>query len=294
MRPGLFLQAVCFLSLCAAGIAAAATRPYMVDIQIVSTAKEDSYYVELLRLILNASKAPDEVIEFRFAARALPQARWVAAVAQDKGNNVIWTMTNQEREQGLHAIRVPILKGLMGYRLLVIRKGDEAKFAHIQTKEDLLALSVGQGMHWPDTDILRANKFQPVEAMAKENLYKMLAAKRFDFFPRGIAEIYLEEDFIRAQNLRVEPHLILHYQTDLYFFVNKKNTELARRLEQGWDIILNNGEFEAFFLNAPNVRSALEILKKSKRKIIELENPFLPADTPLHQPGYWLDISKLP
>ncbi len=278
---------------CFAVAVQAEPRRYFVDVQLPQNQQED-YYIRLLHLILNASKAPNEVIEFRFANNPLSQARWVAAVVQDKSNNVLWTMTNREREQSMRAIRVPLLKGLIGYRLLVIRKSDAAKFAKINTKEELLALSAGQGMHWPDTEVLRANQIKVTEAMAKENLYKMLVAKRFDFFPRGAAEVKLEADLISSQNLMVEPHLILHYPAALYFFVNKENTELAQRLEKGWAIILKNGEFDKLFLSTERVQSALDFLKDPNRKIIEFENPFLPSDTPLNISKYWVKPSSLP
>lgn len=278
---------------CFAVAVQAEPRRYFVDVQLPQNQQED-YYIRLLHLILNASKAPDEVIEFRFANNPLSQARWVAAVVQDKSNNVLWTMTSREREQSMRAIRVPLLKGLIGYRLLVIRKSDAAKFAKINTKEELLALSAGQGMHWPDTEVLRANQIKVTEAMAKENLYKMLVAKRFDFFPRGATEVKLETDLISSQNLMVEPHLILHYPAALYFFVNKENTELAQRLEKGWAIILKNGEFDKLFLSTERVQSALDFLKDPNRKIIEFENPFLPSDTPFNISKYWVKPSSLP
>src|SRR4051812_43088600 len=192
MSPGAMLRVFLILFCCIINAAEAEPRIYFVDVQVDRPGKEGNYYVELLTLILNASKSPEERIEFRFSGDQLSQARWVAEVVQDKGNNVLWTMNSKDRERNLHMIRVPVLKGLMGYRLLVIRKQDEAKFSNINTKEDLLKLSAGQGMHWPDTDILRANEFRLTEAMAKENLYKMLAAKRFDFFPRGAVEVELE------------------------------------------------------------------------------------------------------
>lgn len=287
------LRLLMILCCCAINAVAAESRSYFVDIQLDPPGKEGNYYVDLLALMLNASKDPDEVIEFRFSNDQLSQARWISEVIQDKNNNVLWSMSSKAREDNLHLIRVPILKGLMGYRLLVIRKADEAKFANINTKKDLLSLTAGQGMHWPDTDILRANEFRLTEAMAKENLYKMLAAKRFDFFPRGVVEVGLEEDLIEKQNLMVEPHLLLHYPADIFFFVSKKNTELATRLEKGWAIIQKNGEFDKFFLNAARVKSAIDILQKHKRTIIELENPFLPDDTLLNAPGYWFDINSL-
>lgn len=283
-----------FFCFCFAGSVQAEPRPYVVDVQISTPGQDGDYYISLLRLLLNASKAPDEVIEFRFANSPLSQARWIAAIVQGQGNNVLWTMTSVEREKSMRAIRVPLLKGLMGYRLLVIRKEDEAKFAKINTRQELLALRAGQGIHWPDTDILRANRFNVTEAMAKENLYKMVVAKRFDFFPRGITEVYLEENLIHSQNLMVEPHLILHYPAAMYFFVNKDNTELAQRMEKGFAIIVKNGEFDKLFLRSERVKSSLAFLKQPKRTVIELENTFLPADTPFHNHKYWLDLFALP
>lgn len=241
---------------------------------------------------MSASKAADERIDIRFAHDQISQARWIAAVAQGKGNSIIWTMTSKAREETLRPIRFPLMKGLMGYRVLVIRKGEEARFAKIKTQEDLIKLSAGQGMHWPDTDILRANKFYIVEAMAKENLYKMLAAKRFDFFPRGITEIPVEQDLIRSQRLRVEPHILMHYPTDLYFFVNKNNTELARRLEKGWSIILKNGEFEKFFLGYQRMKDAVDFLGKHNYQIIELDNPFISEETLKASKIYWVEPGK--
>jgi len=193
----------------------------------------------------------------------------------------------------MRAIRVPIYKGLMGYRALVIRKTDEQKFADIKSKEDLLGLTAGQGLHWPDTAILRENQFQIMEAVTKESLYKMAAAKRFDFFPRGVIEILTEDEFIQEQHLMVEPRLVLHYQTDMYFFVNKNNTELAERLEKGWDIILRNGSFNRLFYSTERIIFALNYLRQPGHTIIELENQSLPDDTPLQTLGFWLDINTL-
>ena len=273
--------------------AVAESRIYVVDVQIKPTSKDDYYYVDLLRLLLNASKAPDEVIDIHFYGEKISQARWVAVIEKDEGNNVLWTMTSTEREKSMRAIRVPIYKGLMGYRALVIRKEDEKRFAKVKTRDELMTFTFGQGLHWPDTAILRKNQFRILEAVTKESLYKMSAAKRFDMFPRGVIEILTEDDSIRQQNLMVEPHLILHYRTDMYFFVNKNNTELAERLEKGWDVIQRNGEFDKLFYNTDRIMHALNFLKQPGHIIVELDNPFLPEDTPLDKPGYWLDINTL-
>lgn len=286
----LMFQLGCVLLLCSSLAVTAETRPYVINVKV--PALEGVYYADLLELMLNASKAPDEVIQIQFEPEQLSQARWVAAVAQGEDNSIIWTMTSTEREKTLRTIRVPLMKGLMGYRALVIRKGDEAKFAQVKTIEDLARFKAGQGTHWPDVKILRANQIETFDALTKENLYKMLAAKRFDFLPRGIIEIPVEQELIHANNLTVVPNLYLHYPTDIYFFVNKRNSDLATRIETGGAAILKNGEFDKFFLSHSNMREAVDLLNMRNYKIIELNNPFLSEETLKASKPYWLDLTS--
>lgn len=256
-------------------MAHAEPRHYVVDVQVLPPVNGGDYYINLLSLILNASKAPDEVIDFNFADKQLAQARWVAEVQKNEGNNVLWTVTSKDREEVLRPIRVSIFRDLLSYRLLVIRKADQAKFAAIKTKNDLAQLMAGQGAHWPDTDVLLENQLPVMVGMAKENLYKMLSAKRFDYFPRAITEVFIEEQLMKENDAMVEPHLILYYPNVMYFFVSKQNEELARRIEAGWDVILKNGEFDKLYVNVPRVKAALAELKEHKRTMIALDNPFL-------------------
>ena len=266
----------------------AEVRRYVVEIQIAAPERKGEYVPTLLKMILTASKAPDEVIEIALSDHMYSQARWIAEVRKQDNNNVLWTVTTKEREQLLRPIRVPIYKGLLGKRLLVIRKQDEEKFAKIKNKNDLAMFVAGQGTHWPDNDILATNGLVVMLGIEPESLYKMLQANRFDYFPRGVVELFSEAKFINGTDLVIDKNIFLSYKNPLYFFVNNKNTELAERLEKGWEIILKNGEFDTFFFNDPHVKSALEELKKYNRRIIHLDNPALPDETPV-DPKYWIE-----
>lgn len=276
----------------ASNLAQAELRHYQVDIQILSPERQGEYCPTLLKMILNASKAPDEVIDFSYTDQHFSQARWFAEVQRNASNNVIWTVTTKEREELLLPIRVPVFKGLLGQRILVIRREDQEKFSQVHTREDLAALRAGQGIHWPDTDIMEANGLPVAVGANADNLYKMLRVKRFDYFPRGILELMPEAAHIKNNDVVAEQDLLLSYPSAMYFFVNKKNTELAGRIERGWEIILKNGDFDRFFNSHPRVVEAIEELRRHKRRIIKLENPYLPAETPLERAEYWLDISK--
>jgi len=267
----------------------AKATPYVVDIKAVSPSRQDDYYVNLLRLILNASKAEDEVIEFRFSDRQFTQWRWLVELTNDNDNGVLWTATSQQRETLLRPIRVPLFKGLIGARLLVIRREDAGKFANVNSLLDLQQYIAGQGANWPDTTILRANGLRATEGVGKEQLYKMLGARRFDYFPRGVTEIANEQAFLKQFDLIVEPHLLLSYPAAIYFFVNKNNDELARRIERGWDIILANSEFDHFFYNHSRVSGGLQHLD-SHKQVIRLANPERPDIFPFERTEYWYQL----
>lgn len=263
-------------------------KHYVVEIPSQPGIPESDYYPGLLKRVLEASKRPGEVIELRFSGLSYSQARWIAEVQKSQRNSVIWTVTSKEREQALRPIRVPLFRGLLGYRVLVVRREDLPVFAAVNTKSDLMQLTAGQGAHWPDTQILRANGLPVVEGMTPETLYKMLAAKRFDYFPRGITEVNDEADLIRRGNLAVAPRLLIIYPTAMYFFVNKQNTDLAERLEKGLDKLIKSGDFDGVLQNLPQVQLARKEFSQTKRKIIYLDNPDLPEPPSARDQNYWL------
>ena len=65
-------------------------------------------------------------------------------------------------------IRIPLFKGLFGYRVLLIRKQEQARFDQINTQQDLAKFLGGQGTHWPDTLILQANGLRVTTAETTE------------------------------------------------------------------------------------------------------------------------------
>ncbi len=262
-----------------------------VIVQATKLEEPADYFTTLLLMALNASKADNEVIDIVFSEREYSQARWLYLAQNEKRNFVIWTMTDKEREQQLRPIRIPLCKGLFGYRVLLIRASDQARFDHIRNVQQLSTLLAGQGTHWPDTPIMQYNGLRVTTAETTESLFRMINAKRFDYFPRGISEAWFELTQRAEKNLVVEKNIMLHYPAALYFFVNKNNEALAVRIEKGLEKLIDSGEFDEFFFNHPRINFGLENL--TRRHIITLENPLLPAETPVNNPRYWVDLSSL-
>lgn len=260
-----------------------------VMVQATKLEEPADYFTTLLLMALNASKADNEVIDIVFSERDYAQARWVNLAQNEKRNFVIWTMTDKEREQQLRPIRIPLCKGLFGYRVLLIRANDQERFNQVRDLNGLSELLAGQGTHWPDTPIMQRNGLRVTTAETTESLFRMINAKRFDYFPRGISEAWFELAQRKEKNLVVEKNIMLYYPAALYFFVNKSNEALAVRIETGLEKLIDSGEFDEFFYRHPRVNFGLENL--TSRHVIKLDNPFLPSGVPVNNPRYWIDLN---
>jgi len=121
----------------------------------------------------------------------------------------------------------------------------------------------------------------------------MLDGGRFEAFPRGATEAWKEVDQMSSLPLEVEEKLIISYPLPTYFFVNKDNLALARDVENGLESAITDGTMDNFFYSSDRVRSFLKNAKLTQRRVIELNNPFLPEATPIDRDELWLTIDEL-
>jgi ABC-type amino acid transport substrate-binding protein len=201
--------------------------------------------------------------------------------------DVIALGTNAEREAQMLPIRIDILRGMVGYRIFVIRASDQQRFAKLDEQGLRSQLTFGLNGQWADVPVMRANGFTVETSTSYENLFAMLAAKRFDAFPRGLNEAAreLEERKSSYPQLAVEQTKALFFPFPIYFWVNKDNKALAHRIEQGLALALADGSFRKLF----ETYHANEIaaLAQQKRKVVRLSNPNLPAGNPDPDTRWW-------
>ena len=151
--------------------------------------------------------------------------------------------------------------------------------------DDLKPLRGSQGADWPDTTILRDAGLQIDESARYGDLFQKLAVGRIDYFPRSVQEIWGELENHRAEGLVVEPTLALRCPTAMYFFVNKRDIALAADIRKGLDIALRDGSFEALFVQ--HFGTVLQRSRLGQRRIVEMKNPLLPAETSLADTRLW-------
>ena len=63
-------------------------------------------------------------------------------------------------------IRIPIYRGLIGWRIPLVSAANKDLLASVRTLDDLRRLRFGQRQDWADTPILRANGLEPQELIA--------------------------------------------------------------------------------------------------------------------------------
>ena len=113
----------------------------------------------------------------------------------------------------------------------------------------------------------------------------MLRANRFQFFPRSVLEIWEEEKNHPDLNLEIERSTALHYNSCIYFFVNKRNTRLYDLIDRGLRFAMDDGSFDQLF--ELNFRKFINKSNLNSRTIIELENPLFPEKIPAENQKFW-------
>lgn len=209
--------------------------------------------------------------------------------------DVIALGTNDDREGKLLPVRIDILRGIVGFRLLVIRATDQARIAKMDDASLRQKLTFGLNSQWADLAILRANGFSVTTSSSYENLFGMLVAGRFDAFPRGLNEARheLEERRQSYPQLAIETTKALFFPYPVYFWVSKDNPALADRIERGLKASMADGSFHKLFKSYHATEIAA--VKQEKRHVIRLDNPILPTGTaPPDTSWWWPDTAPQP
>ncbi len=271
----------------AAGLMMAVIGAQSAAMTIVYPAKESSsdrrprYPVQVLELALERSL---QRFDLTPSGVSMQQERSLRAL---EGGliDVAWSVATAERTRRLRCIPIPIDRGLIGWRVLLVRGGDAARFAEVKSLADLSLFRAGMGHDWPDLAVLKAAGIPVVTATSYESLFQMLSRGRFDAFPRALSEV--EGELLAHQDLglEIEPRLLLHYPAGLYFFVNRDNHQLATDIEQGLRLAINDGSLNAAF--AAEFETGLSKLALPSRRVLTIEHDALATEMPADLPEQW-------
>lgn len=270
------------LILCISFSSAAYTVRAPLEIRVTSGA--NPYVLQLIELALSYQPRP---VSLKTVAGIPTQTRAVRLLGKQSGIDVFWSVTSEEREQQALPIRIPLVKGLLGYRILFIDASRSAEFTHIKHWGQLKPLLFGLRHDWPDRAVFERNGLQVVAFHDTQKAMTMLSNRRLDVVP---LDILAAEDFSARTDVMVQPHLLITYPSAVYLFVDKNNIQLHTLLESGLEQAIADGCFEWLFRS--HFAKKLEQLELAARMRLTLPNPTLSAETPLSRSELWYQPGK--
>lgn len=230
---------------------------------------DDYYYSNLLDLALTKTIPSHGPYKLTFTP-VMPITNRLLREIERGRVDVTWMPYYHNLRYKLTPIPIRLLKNLSDYRVFLIRTGDQAKFSHVKTLADLRKFKGGIGSHWPDRRVMEENGLPLVLSMSYFNLFKMLKSNRFDYFSRGIYQVRTEAETYADQGIALESSLFLRYENPVYFYVRSDNKELAERIEQGLEMAIADGSFNALFNSIDNLRWGEKLLDEKNRITIQL------------------------
>jgi hypothetical protein len=268
---------------------ALALDSYVIDHNFSRPDSRDHYTLQLLKAALEASSAVYGPYELRTSPLGMERDRLLLEMSKGKLVNLSAQITSPEWERKLIPIRIPIDKGLSGYRISLIDGRRQAQFSALSTLEQLKRLPLGAGRQWSSTAVFVGAGFDVVQGNSTAGLHGMLAVNRFQHFPRGIEEALFEQAAYAPTfpELALERSLVIYFPLPRYFFVTPGEQRLAQRLEQGLQLLIADGGFDRIFHDFYD--DLIDKVGLRKRRLFKLDNPLLTPQTPLSNRAYWYD-----
>jgi len=264
-----------------------------IDVRYFQTDERYEYRTKLLDLALFKTEKKWGAYNLIGVSESITQARGSFLLEQGKKIDIASFATDLEREKKFRSIPIPILQGVLGYRVLLINRDKRELFSRITSLAQLQnKYTAGFSEHWSDFKILKYNNLPVMNVPQYELFFPMLSANRFDYFPRGINEAWIEIEKYQAQykQIIVEPNISFYYPFFVYFFVSHKHPALAERMQEGLELALKDGSFKLLFLEYH--QHLFKQASLEKRKIFYLENPSLPPVKNQPRLEWWLPNSK--
>lgn len=244
------------------------------------TAKRDDYQIAVLRLALEKtvpSHGPYSIVRVveSYSTKRLRREVFNG----DRINVHVGPWRRQDRANPYDRniqIEISIIGGMLGYRNLIVRREDLAKFHGIDEAADLKRLTAGQGRDWIDVTLYRNHGYLVDDRANLSSLLAMLVNKRFDYLPMSVIEVesFLANEPDLARDLAVVPGMLIQYPLPAIFYVSASKPELARRLEKGLTMMRKDGSLAQFMERS--FQRELQKLNSETTREYFLDNPSLP------------------
>jgi len=247
------------------------------------------YHLTLLNMAL-VQAAKDRVVpKFEILKAVMSQGRSRLELMKGEMIDVYWLGSDHDTNEKLRGIKIPTTRSLIGYRKFIINLESLEAFEKVKSVEDLKKFIACQGTHWPDTKILADAQLPVISSTIYKNLFKMLDAKRCDYFPRAYHDI--ENELFNMKRLYPDliqyDRILLHYPFAVYFYTNKSNEALARCIEEGLKELSEKGAIEELMVKHPLTSHIFPLKDEKNTLYIPLHNSQLDLNTKTTDRKLW-------
>ncbi len=243
------------------------------------------YPVRLLKLAVEKSEANLTVLP---TFKSLPKNRALHQLKSNKDVDVVWARTSPQKEKDFLAIKIPIFKGLSGWKVPLVNRHRSIDLSHVDTVNELRQYSVIQGSAWDSRQVFEANDIVVHHAYEQRSLFEMLSRNRGDLLFQSVIDTWAYRENHRNYNVKMDEHLAVRFPEAIYFFVNRDNDALAKAIQKGLELSLKDGSFDSLFDEL--IKPYLARCNLEKRNIIELENPGFSYKKSALNESYWLEL----
>ena len=195
---------------------------------VIDTPEQMPYYHELLTSAIKQSGHTPNLI-----VQKLPHLR-AKKYLKEGELSIFWMVESAQRNQEFIPIEVGLTNGLIGKRILFIKRGDQPLYDNVKTLEDFRRLNLvgGMGQDWFDVKVWKANQLPYGEQSGNWGVIfkKIPLGRDFNYFPRGLNEIIVEAK--QYSELEIEKKLVLIYDRDFRFYLSKEGPNAAAKYKE--------------------------------------------------------------
>lgn len=92
--------------------------------------------MEILQTALEKTTSEFGPFELEASKQKMNEERYLAELQKGQVINIAWSSTSTEKEAALLPLRIPLRKGILGYRVALISKENQAKIDQVKSLAD--------------------------------------------------------------------------------------------------------------------------------------------------------------
>jgi len=250
---------------------------------IIAADDRNEHHVELLVHVLSYA---DTQYDIDISGHWLPKKRALQQLADGTKLQVVAGSLSGERAKNFYPIPIPLVKGLLGWRISLVNKNNQNILKDVKSLAQLSTLTGGGHHSWSDTKVLESNNLKVLKSDSVRGLFRMLDKSRFDYFPRSAIKINKDLKSNDNYDIAIDPYVLIKYPHAYVYFVNTEQAKLAKDIESGLLKAKADGSFDQIFDKHYGTQ-VTELLSQS-RTVIELDNPSFPLPKILDNNDFWL------